>query len=83
MTLVKMFLDWAQHLGCNPPMQTLGILNSEPRTDSRLKSLFWPTIQTGTDADDLGMQGYWVCAIVAILSFVFSVFTGHPIAGLF
>ena len=62
-------------------MQTLGISNSGPRTDNRLKSLFWPTIQTGTDADDLGMQGYWICAIVAILSFVFSIFAGHPIAG--
>jgi hypothetical protein len=81
MTLVKVFLDWARDLGCNPPMQTLGISNSEPRTDNRLKSLFWPTIQTGTDADDLGMQGYWICAIVAILSFVVSILTGHPIAG--
>jgi hypothetical protein len=64
-------------------MQTLGISNSEPRSESRLKSLFWPSIQNATDADDLGMQGYWICAIVAVFSFVLSIITGHLIAGFF
>jgi len=68
-----------QVLSCNPSMQTLGISNSEPRTDNRLKSLFWPAIQTGTDADDLGMQGYWICAIAAAIAFVTIVIIGHPI----
>jgi hypothetical protein len=39
-------------------MQTLGLSDSTPRTESRLKSLFWPTIQTGSDVDYLGAQGY-------------------------
>jgi len=76
-------LDCVKNLSCNPLMQTLGISNSEPRTDNRLKSLFWPAIHTGTDADDLGMQGYWICAIVALLTLIFSIFAGHPIAGFF
>jgi hypothetical protein len=52
------------------PMQTLGLSDSTPRTENRLKSLFWPSIQTGTDVDYLGTQGYWVCVIVAAISFV-------------
>lgn len=52
-------------------MQTLGLSESTPRTESRLKNLFWPSIKTGTDVDYLGAQGYWVCTIVAVVSFVF------------
>jgi hypothetical protein len=54
-------------------MQTLGLSESTPRTENRLKSLFWPSIQTGTDVDYLGTQGYWVCAIVSVISFLTSV----------
>jgi hypothetical protein len=64
-----------------PIMQTLGLSESSPRTESRLKSLFWPSIQTAADLDYLGSQGYWVCAIVAVFSFAVTAFTGHPIAG--
>jgi len=62
-------------------MQTLGISNSTPRSESRLKSLFWPTIQSGADVDYLGSQGYWVCAIVAVIAFVFSFLVGQPYVG--
>jgi len=62
-------------------MQTLGLAESTPRTDGRLKSLFWPSIQTGADVDYLGAQGYWLCTLFAITGFVFLVATGHPIAG--
>lgn len=60
-------------------MQTLGLSESTPRTESRIKSLFWPSIQTGTDVDYLGAQGYWVCALVAVVSCVLLLATGHPI----
>jgi hypothetical protein len=62
-------------------MQTLGLSDSTPRTESRLKSLFWPSINTSSDVDYLGAQGYWVCAAIAVFSFVFLTITGHPIAG--
>jgi hypothetical protein len=62
-------------------MQTLGLSDSEPRTEGRLKSLFWPSIQTGTDVDYLGAQGYWVCTVIAVLSFVYSAVSGNPIIG--
>src|SRR5271169_3870562 len=60
-------------------MQTLGISDTTPRSDGRLKSLFWPSIQSGADVDYLGSQGYWVCAMVALVSFAFLIGLGQPI----
>lgn len=48
-------------------MQTLGLSDSTVRTEGRLKSLFWPSIQTGADVDYLAVQGFWVCTIVGSL----------------
>ena len=64
------------------PVETLGLSDSTPRTDSRLKSLFWPTIENGSDVDYLGTQGYWVCTVVAVLSFVFLAASSQPTTGL-
>lgn len=67
-------------------MQTLGLSDSTPRTENRLKSLFWPSIKTGSDVDYLGAQGYWICTLVAISSCAFLVcsgtITGAVIAGI-
>lgn len=60
-------------------MQTLNISETEVRSESRIKSLFWPSITNGADVDYLGAQGYWVCTIIAALNFVLLVFTGQPI----
>ena len=62
-------------------METLGLSGSAERSEGRLKSLFWPSIQSGTDVDYLGAQGYWVCAIVAIVSFGSLAIGGQPITG--
>jgi hypothetical protein len=62
-------------------METLGLAHSTPRSDSRLKSLFWPSIRSGADVDYLGAQGYWLCTLVAVLSFAFAVLASQPIAG--
>ncbi len=64
-------------------MQTLGLSDSTPRSESRLKSLFWPSIQTASDLDYLGAQGYWVCAGVAVISLVFLLISGQPTMGAF
>ncbi len=64
-------------------METLGLSDSTPRSDGRLKSLFWPSIQTATDVDYLGTQGYWVCTLIAVLSLVILVATGQTLAGVF
>jgi len=62
-------------------MQTLGLSDSMPRSESRLKSLFWPSVQSSSDVDYLGAQGYWVCAAIAVLSFVVLLISGHPFLG--
>src|SRR5437868_14101116 len=65
----------------NGPMQTLGLSESTPRSDNRLKSLFWPSIQSGSDVDYLGAQGYWLCTLLAVFSFTVLVATGHAVVG--
>jgi len=45
-------------------MQTLGLSDSTIRSESRLKSLFWPSIQSGADVDYLAVQGFWVCTML-------------------
>jgi hypothetical protein len=63
-------------------MQTLGLSDAMPRSEGRLKSLFWPSVQSSNDVDYLGTQGYWVCAIGGLISGVFLVFLGSPWIGL-
>jgi hypothetical protein len=60
-------------------METLGLSDSTPRSESRIKALFWPSIETGTDVDYLGAQGYWVCTLVALVSCIFLFLSGQPI----
>ena len=52
-------------------MQTLGVSDSLPHSESRLKSLLWPSIRSGSDVDYLGIQGYWVCTLVAVVTLAF------------
>ena len=60
-------------------METLGLSDSSTHSESRLKSLFWPSIENGSDVDYLGAQGYWVCTLVAVVSFVFLIVASKPI----
>ena len=76
-------LDSRSKLRSNVAMETLGLSDSTPRTEGRLKSLFWPSIQTGSDVDYLGAQGYWVCTVAAVLSFIVSALMGSVMLGLF
>lgn len=54
-----------------------------PRSESRIKSLFWPSIQSSSDVDYLGSQGYWVCFAVAVFSLVALIISNLPITGAF
>jgi hypothetical protein len=63
-------------------MQTLGLSDSTTRSEGRVKSLFWPSIQSGADVDYLAVQGFWVCTIVGVSSLIFSTLAGQPITGL-
>lgn len=62
-------------------MQTLGLSNSTPRTEGRLKALFWPTIRNDGDLDYITEQGFWVCFIVAVFTLAFSVFARFYLIG--
>jgi len=55
-------------------MQTLGVSDSAPKSEGRIKSLLWPSIQSGGDVDYLGIQGYCVCTFVAAMTLVAGLF---------
>ena len=62
-------------------METLGLSSTAERSEGRVKSLFWPSIHNGSDVDYLGAQGYWVCAFVAVVSFLVLAATAQPLTG--
>jgi hypothetical protein len=63
-------------------MQTLGLSDSTVRTEGRLKSLFWPSIQSGADVDYLAVRGFWVCTIVGAMSLLFLTLAHQPVTGI-
>jgi len=60
-------------------VETLNLSGSSERSESRLKSLFWPEIQNGSDVDYLVAQGYWICSLVSAVSLVLLIAAGRPI----
>jgi hypothetical protein len=64
-------------------MQSLGLSDSTPRQQGRLKSLFWPSIRHDYDVDYLTRQGFWLCMLVAGLTLLVSMATGQARAVLF
>jgi len=60
-------------------MQTLGLSGESKRTDGRLKSIFWPTVENAWDVDSLGRQGFWICLIVAAFQLLVALIAGNPI----
>jgi len=60
-------------------MQTLGLSQESKRSDGRLKSIFWPTVENAWDVDYLGRQGFWICLIIALFQIVGTLATGNPI----
>lgn len=55
-------------------MQTLGLATSTPKTESRLKTLLWPSVRSQGDVELLTHQGFWVCTVVAAGTLVFAFF---------
>jgi hypothetical protein len=55
-------------------MQTLNLSGSDKKSDGRLKSLFWPTVDNAWDVDYLGQQGFWACLIIGLVSLALIVF---------
>lgn len=70
---VTPFLDYNR-----ASMQTLGLSDSTPRTESRWRALLWPTIRNEVDLDYVTRQGFWICTFVAVVTFVLGAFAGSP-----
>jgi hypothetical protein len=49
------------------------------RSDGRLKSIFWPTVDNAWDVNYLGQQGFWICVIVALIEAVAGAFSSNPV----
>ena len=64
-------------------MLRLGLSDSTPRSESRWRALFWPTIRNEADFDQITQQGFWICTLVASLTFVLSAITGPLALGAF
>jgi hypothetical protein len=63
-------------------VQTLGISESTPRSESRARTLLWPTISNEVELDYVTRQGFWICLAVALLSSVVRIVTGAYRSGL-
>jgi len=81
--MIFLFSTPSENWGVISAVQTLNLSDSMPRSENRIKSLFWPSIQSSSDVDYLGAQGYWVCVAVAVLSFVVFIISDQPITGTF
>ena len=68
-------------------MQTLGLSDATPRTESRWRALFWPTIRNAVDYDYVTRQGLWICLLVGVVDLLFGLLAGNAfvatIEGLF
>jgi hypothetical protein len=60
-------------------MQTLGLSSETKRSDGRLKSLLWPTVENAWDVDYLSQQGMWICTLVAVATLVQTALAGNPL----
>jgi len=64
-------------------MQTLGLSDSTPRTESRWRALLWPTISNEGDFDYITTQGFWICFGVGAITLAVSPFNGSVGWGVF
>lgn len=62
-------------------MQGLGLNESPPKSESRLKALLWPTIQNEIDYDYVTRQGFWVCVVVGLMAVVMGAIGGSILGG--
>lgn len=60
-------------------MQTLGLSSESKRSDGRLKSIFWPTVENAWDVNYLGQQGFWICLVIAIVQLIVTALVGSPL----
>jgi len=61
----------------------MSILDTTPsrKPDSIWRNLFWPSIRSEVDVDQIGRQGFWLCFIIAAVSTAFMMFAGDYLIG--
>jgi hypothetical protein len=57
-------------------MQTLGLSSESKRTDGRLKSIFWPTVENAWDFNYIGQQGFWICLAIGAVQMAGALLVG-------
>ena len=60
-------------------MQTLGLSGASKRSDGRLKSIFWPTVENAWDVNYLGQQGFLICVITGGYLALIGLFAGNSL----
>ena len=60
-------------------MQTLGLSGESKRSDGRLKSIFWPTVENAWDVNYLGQQGFWICLVIALFQMIGTALLGSAL----
>lgn len=60
-------------------MQTLGLSSESKRSDGRLKSILWPTVENAWDVNYIGQQGFWICLIIGVFQMVGAAMVGSPL----
>lgn len=60
-------------------MQTLGLSGESKRSDGRLKSIFWPTVENAWDVNYLGQQGFWICLVIALFQTIGTALLGSAL----
>jgi len=60
-------------------MQTLGLSGESKRSDGRLKSIFWPTVENAWDVNYLGQQGFLICVITGGYLALIGLFAGNSL----
>lgn len=63
-------------------MSTLGLSGDPQQEEGLWKRLFWPTIRNAQDADLLGVQGFYICLVIAALTGLLLVAMGQPLVAL-
>ena len=61
-------------------MQSLNLSGETKKSDGRLKSIFWPTVDNAWDVDYLGQQGFWICLIIALANLVIIAIAASEVA---
>ncbi len=62
-------------------MSTLGISGTPDESEGVIRGLFWPSVRNGYDADMIAARGFWLCLLIAVVTFLMLILC-QPISAL-